>query len=186
MSSKPWIKTMVVCAVLALVGCAHMPGSGVPEEEFGRAVALLQDERYEDAVAVLEPLAERRPDNASVGINLAIAHRELGDDEAAKKRLEKVLARNPEHPEAHNLYAIQLRRLGQFDDARTAYQRVLELAPEHRHAHLNLAILCDIYLHDLECAQTYYDRYLTLSNKEDNEVLRWVADLERRRSGGKP
>ena len=80
-----------------------------------------------------------------------------------------------------NLQGIHYRRAGLFRQARDAYQAALRLRPDYAMAHINLAILCDIYLQDMDCARRHYREYLRLAGAGDNRVELWMADLEQRR-----
>jgi Flp pilus assembly protein TadD len=189
-SLKAWTKLAALAALALLSACASGPGaptgprSDPAAERFAHALELMQQARHADAVAVLEPLAEQQPERAGVQTNLGISYMELGRSEDARRAFEAALERDPEQPVALNRLAILERRTGRFEQARALYERLLTADPEHPHGHLNLAILCDIYLQDLECAHDYYRRHQTLSQEEDEEVTAWLADLERRRSGG--
>jgi len=177
----------VLALLLLLAACASIEGTTAggtrSEREFARALELMQQQRYQEAVAVLAPLAQQHRDSPGIHVNLALAYQELGDNERAEHALSAALAADPQHAEANNLMAIVQRRAGRFQAAREYYQRLLQAHPEHANGHLNLAILCDIYLADLECARHYYRRYQALSNDQDEEVIAWLADLERRLPG---
>ena len=173
----------LLALAIGLSGCAVSERHAASERAFAESLALLERERYAAALSMLDTLAAHRPDDAAVHVNRALALQALERDQDARQALQAALQADPNHAEAHNLMAIQLRRAGRFDAARRHYEQLLEAHPEHAHGHLNLAILCDIYLADLECAHHYYRRYLALSNEQDEEVTNWLTDLERRLPG---
>lgn len=153
-------------------------GLGI-RSDFREAMGLLEDERYEEGIALLVELTEVAPHAISVQINLGIAYAEIDELDQAADSLERALTLNPQHPAAHNELGIVLRRQGRFEDARTHYEAALEFYPGFHLALRNLAILCDMYLADRECAIDYYERYAS-AVPEDQKVSMWIADLRSR------
>ena len=86
---------------------------------------------------------------------------------------------NPNHPVAHNELGIIYRKRGRFEEARRSYERALEIYPKFHFARRNLAILCDLYVLDLDCAIDNYERY-HLAMPDDTEAAMWIADLRNR------
>ena len=72
-----------------------------------------------------------------------------------------------------------LRRTGRFDEARESYERALEVYPEFHFARRNLAILCDVYLVEPECALEHYELYVAVV-PDDEVAAMWIADLRSR------
>ncbi len=180
---KACINPTLAALLAVATGCAGVPSDtarDTAEADFSQAVQALREQRPGDAVELLEPLAQRQPQRAGVWVNLALGYLALERHEQAHDALAAALAANPEHAEALNLLAIEQRRAGRFEQALASYRRLLELHPQHPNAHLNLAILCDIYLHDFDCARTHYRHFQSLSIEQDAEVVAWLADLERR------
>ena len=90
--------------------------------------------------------------------------------------LKKAIELNPLHPVAHNELGIIYRKTGRFAEARSSYEAALSIYPGYHHARKNLAILCDLYLSDPQCAMDNYEAYMeTVPN--DAEVDIWMADL---------
>lgn len=151
---------------------------------FRNGTALLRQARYEQAAQVLAPAAQGNPRLPGLLVNLAIAYIQLDRKDEARPLLEQALAADPEHAAALNWAAILNRREGRFMEAKALYERLLAAHPEHRFGHLNLGILCDLYLHQPDCAMAHYQRYQALAGEPDAEVAHWIADLERRTPGG--
>ena len=92
------------------------------------------------------------PQVTAAHIDLGIAYAHIGDLERAEASLERALELNPRHPVAHNELGIVYRRAGRFEEAHRSYEKALSLHPAFHLARRNLAILCDLYLADPECA----------------------------------
>ena len=118
-------------------------------------------------------------------INIAIAHRMLGEAKQAEAAIQKALERNPDNPFALNQAGIIMREVGNFPASEQMYKRALAEYPNYSNAHLNLAILCDLYLQKIVCAKSHYQAYQELSKESDKSVVAWMNDLDRRSSNTK-
>jgi len=154
-------------------------GSGSARANFESALRALEQEQYESAIVQLVAVTEAAPDATSAHINLAIAYRETNDLERAEASLKKALAQNSRHPVALNELGIVYRKTGRFAEARQSYEQALALYPSFHFARRNLAILCDLYLGDANCALEQYQLYLRALPNDEN-VAMWVADLRTR------
>jgi len=70
------------------------------DQKLEQAYRLIQDERLEEAVAILRPVVAAEPDNADAWWLMANA---VSDPEEAREALQRVLAANPNHVEARSL-----------------------------------------------------------------------------------
>jgi tetratricopeptide (TPR) repeat protein len=140
---------------------------------------LLDQEEHEGAIALLEKVTEAAPDLVTPHIDLGIAYGRVSELELAEKSLTSALKLNPRHPVAHNELGILYRRMGRFEEARASYEEALDEHPNFHFARRNLAILCDIYLADMNCAIEQYELY-TREVPEDETAAMWVADLRNR------
>lgn len=147
--------------------------------DYQEAVALLQQDRLEEGVRLLESVVERAPDVTAPHIDLGVAYGRLDEHDKAEQSLQAALALAPNHPAALNELGIVYRRTGKFDAARTSYQRALDIHPGYHFALLNLGVLCDLYLDDLECALQQYESYSRIVT-DDEQVGIWIADLRNR------
>jgi len=192
---------LLLAALLALAGCAtgepkpetRADGGAAPAVELGeatrvdadvradfdKALALLQAGNIEPGMELLTRVSERAPNSTAPYINLAIAQQDLGKFEAAEENLKKALAIAPEHPVANNEYGILYRRTGRFAEARKTYEAVLKKDAAFLPARGNLAILCDLYLKDYDCALENYEKYRD-ANRGDQAVEIWIADVKAR------
>jgi Flp pilus assembly protein TadD len=150
--------------------------------DFANAEDALGAGEYQQAISLLQPIKESDGGFAAPHINLGIAFREAGHLEEAEAALQRAIEVNPRHPVALNEIGIVYRRLGRFEEARHAYERALDFHQSFHYAQKNLAILCDLFLSDLDCALEHYRAYHE-AVPEDSSVAIWIADLEARSEG---
>jgi tetratricopeptide (TPR) repeat protein len=148
-------------------------------KDFDRAVTLLNDQNYVEAISIFEKIIEQSPVVTAPYIDIAIAYEQVGKTEEAEENLKKALELFPGHPVATNEYALLYRRTGRFVEAREMYEKTITSFPEYYPSHKNLGILCDLYLNDLECALDQYEVY-SKAMPEDDKVKLWIADLRAR------
>ena len=151
----------------------------VLRKDFDRAVALLKDQDYINAIDLLKKIIDKSPCVTAPYINIAIAYQHLGKTEQAERHLKTALRLVPGHPVASNQYGLLCRKGGRFKEAREIYEKTLKSFPEYYPVHRNLGILCDLYLNDPACALKHYEIY-SLCMPEDKHVKMWIADLRAR------
>jgi Flp pilus assembly protein TadD len=132
---------------------------------------------------LLESIVETAPELSAPRIDLGIALHNAGDLEAAEKHLLLALEANPEHPIAHNELGIIYRKTGRFTEARRSYEAALAVYPGYHYARRNLAVLCDLYLADMNCALDNYEAYMATVPRDD-EASMWIKDLRYRMGQG--
>lgn len=147
--------------------------------DYERALSLLSQKRYVEGIAVLETVTDAAPDVTAPYIDLGVAYGRVGDHEQAEQALATADLLSPNNPIVKNELGILYRKTGRFADARASYESALAVYQGYHFAQRNLAVLCDLYLADLECALQNYRAYLT-SVGSDAEVEIWVADIENR------
>lgn len=106
--------------------CLH---EGETRAGFPLAVLLLQQARYDEAAAVLEPLAEAAPDNADVAVNLSVALRHGKRNEEALHAAQRACTLAPNQVPAWNALGLAALELGRADEALAAFEAGLRLAP---------------------------------------------------------
>ncbi len=149
--------------------------------DYDRALDLLEQERYAEGIELLKTVATAAPNVSAPRIDLGIAFHRNGDLEAAEIQLKEALAINPSHPVALNELGIVYRKTARFPEARQSYQAALNVYPGFHYARRNLAVLCDLYLADLDCAVSNYEAYMATIDSDD-EAEMWLKNA-RFRSG---
>lgn len=147
--------------------------------DYDEALTYLGQGRLEQGVQALETIVESAPALSTPLVDLGIAYHRSGNLEAAEQSLRLAVASSPDHPVAHNELGIVYRKLGRFAEARQSYQAALAIYPGYHFARRNLAILCDLYLADLNCALQNYEAYMATVSSDD-ETTMWIADIRQR------
>lgn len=183
--------------MLLLSGCAGAPRQQTPaqvaptddtaaaataEREialFQQAITALNNQQLDRAEADLKTITQNRPELAGPWVNLALLHVRKKNLAAAQAHVTKALERNPRLAQAHNVAGYLEAANGNIAKAVAHYQKAIELKADYALAHYNIALLNDIYLHDIPTAVQHYKRYLQLTNSQDKKTADWVAELER-------
>lgn len=197
---RPALPVLALALVLAGCGTAgkpHKPARIEIQEEVGfviteearitsavradyeEALRLLEQGEQARGVELMTRAAEEAPGLSAPRIDLGIALHRAGNLVAAEEQLRKALENSPDHPVVHNELGIVYRKAGRFPEARQSYEAALAVYPGFHFARRNLAILCDLYLADLECAREQYQAYLETA-PEDEEAEMWLADIRNR------
>jgi tetratricopeptide (TPR) repeat protein len=97
------------------------------------AVALLDQDRPRESIAILRSLLDHAPDFIDARVDLARALRREGLAVEAREQVRRVLEKDPHHTRAWLAYGDVLVELGQYDDAGIAFERARVTDP-HRAA----------------------------------------------------
>lgn len=151
----------------------------VAQQGFQEALEALGKGRTEAAIRAFQQLTLSHPQYRGPWINLGIALRAKGEHEAAMALFSDITRQHPDWGTAFHELAILQREAGQFSEAKQSYEAAIAAQPDFALAHRNLGLLCDLYLHDINCALSKYEKYQTLLGSEDKEVALWIVDLKR-------
>jgi Tfp pilus assembly protein PilF len=95
----------------------------------------VKDRRYRSAVEYGENYLRRHPREHRLRFVVATLYVGLGENDRAKKQLERVLEQNPTHAEAHYALAVLFRdQLQSFGQADQHFREYLKLDPRGEHA----------------------------------------------------
>jgi len=200
---SPTWRAIALCLVLSLCAACSATSTGgragggtatverekkPPPERAARsheqAIALMTDERWDEAEAELTGLVAQFDEFPGPHVNLAIIYAREGRYTEALAATENALEIDPDFAPANNQLGMLLRREGRFDEAEAAYRRAIAADPAYAFAHLNLGILLDIYLRRPAEALEQYSLYQAALPEPDERVARWIIDLERRAGVG--
>ena len=186
---KSFIKLAMVAAVFILAGCETLPEKLTTAEPvvpagakatYAQAISAVKAGHDKKAIQLFSGLTREYPDFAASFTNLGLLYLKQEKLTEAEHAFMQAITIHPADAIAYNHLGVVLRQRGQFDQARQAYENALRINASYASAHLNLGILNDIYLQNLETALQHYQRYQNLTGDADQQVAKWIVDLERR------
>ncbi len=157
-------------------------GAEVPPEVqtlYEQAVAVMAAGDFVEAELRLKEFLLQYPGYPGAHVNLAIIHRETGNNADAITDIDAALAIDPNNAAALNQKGLLLRKNGNFTEAEAAYLKAVTASPEYALAHYNLGVLNELYLQRLDAALQHFEAYQSLVGN-DEQVERWITDLRRR------
>ncbi len=161
------------------------------QEKFEQAVALLQQKpdnvNTQKAIDLLTLVVADEKQLPAPYVDLAMAYLRQPENtplrnKHAEENLISALKLEIGHPVANNELGLLYRKEGRFKAARVAYQNAINAHPGYLPAKINLGVLCDLYMHDYQCALEQYEDYLKYQ-PDDKKVRIWVADVKLRLAG---
>lgn len=150
------------------------------KQDFDDALKAMEAGDDAKAEALLRKVSAEHPDLSGPYVNLGLLKFRSGKLDDAEKQFQQALKVNPRSAVSFNHLGIILRGKGQFKEAREYYEKALDINPDYAFAHLNYGILLDLYIGELEKALEHYGKFQELSQAEDKEVTKWIADLNNR------
>lgn len=132
-------------------------------------VALVAEDRYDEARPHLESFLEVDPADHDAQAALAQVEERVGDVEAAAARARRVLGEAPDHAGALLVMGRVQAGSGDFESARASLESAVARDPDSKKAHYQLSLAC-ARLRDRECAERHLARYQELQNAAENVV----------------
>jgi tetratricopeptide (TPR) repeat protein len=147
---------------------------------FEKAQETARDGNHDEAITQFQQLLAMQADypGAHTRLGLLLLQQDKADD--AYKQFARAVALDNLDAIAFNHLAVIDRREGRFNAALDNYLKALEIDPDYAKAHLNIGILYDIYLARLDLALEHYQRYQDLTGNSNDDVNKWIIDLQRR------
>jgi tetratricopeptide (TPR) repeat protein len=158
----------------------EVPVNPATQRAFDTARQALAAGKVADAERGFVALTQSEPEFSGPYANLGLIRRQAGKTAEAKAALEKAVQLSPKRADLYNQLGITYRMAGEFAKAKSSYEQAMALDPAYAPAVLNLGILYDLYLWDGVRALELYDRYLQMTPGGDEQVQRWVRDLQNR------
>jgi tetratricopeptide (TPR) repeat protein len=184
------LTAMVFFLTLLTSGCSTMQRTDAPAQmtepsadvttRYQQAVKLMQEEKWQPAVDILEEITVQQPALSGPWLNLGIARTKRGNSQGAEDTFKRAINVNTANVEAYNQLGILYRRTGRPEEARFIYETALKLEPDNTSLHWNLAILHDTDLPDPRKALLHYQRYQQITGSDDPQLLSWINGLAER------
>jgi Tfp pilus assembly protein PilF len=193
------IKLSILFFILLTAGCVTTGQKSVPppepvapapvqkvvltdaqRAEYQRAVELLKSADINAAETAFNALSKALPNSAGVFANLGIIAAAKNDEPAAIGYYEKSLTLNPGYlVSLNNLGNIWMKQ-GKFKEAETLYLQAHKTDAGNTSVLLNLALLNELYMHDLNAAIRYYQQYQSVIGTPDEAIAGRISDIQRR------
>ncbi len=103
-----------------------------------RAIAHLQQGRFEEAGAIARQIIAKAPQNGDANLILGVVASQRGDHDFAEECMACAIRDNPDQPLYHFNHGIALERGHRSEQAIMAYERAIRLKPDYAEAHNNL------------------------------------------------
>lgn len=152
--------------------------------QYTTALHLLNINQLDQAETEFNELTAKHPDLAGPWANLGLIYIKKNQLDKARTYLDKSLAKNPRLAQAYNLLGYIEYSQGNVLKAKQLYDKALDYKEDYALAHYNLALLYDVYLHDIPKAVEQYQRYLELIKTEDKATRDWLNELRNTQKKG--
>jgi len=147
--------------------------------EYKQALALLSNNKHNEAEVILIKLSKQLPGHAGSWANLGLLNLVQKKPTEAEEFIKTALKINPNMSQALNLMGLVATHNRDIKAAESYYINAIKQDNGYANAHYNLALLYDIYLQDIRKAAKEYREYLKYIEHEDKVTLSWVEQLER-------
>lgn len=145
--------------------------------QYTTALNLLNVNQLDQAETELTGITRNHPELAGPWANLGLVYIKKNQYDKARSNLDKALEKNPKLAQAYNLLGFIEYQQGNIIKAKQDYAKALANKEDYPLAHYNLALIYDIYLHDIPNAVVHYKRYLELIKQDDKATADWVNEL---------
>lgn len=150
------------------------------QSDYAEALLAMQSKDWVHAERGLKTVIAANPDLPGPVVNLGIVYRQQKRLEEARSLLLGAVKRWPDFAPAQHQLGVQLRDDGKFDQADAAFQQAISDDPGYALAYYDRAVLNELYLQRLPVALENYEQFQRLQVQPDDQVARWIAELQRR------
>jgi len=103
---------------------------------------LFEAQKFEEAAAKFQEVAEKSPNSSSALSNLAVVRYQTGNLDEAEKLVNRVIEISPDDSYAHSMLGVILYKRQKYDEAITSLTKALSFDPKNAEAHNYLGITC--------------------------------------------
>jgi tetratricopeptide (TPR) repeat protein len=136
---KPVMKrclTLSVALISAILFSAVLfSGCSAKESPVFKLISLIQQEKYDEAIALAEKLTEKSPDNTQAHRFLLTAAKAKGEGDSYKKKYAELAKAEPDVAGYHFALGYAHTQQREFDAAIEEFQKAVELNPDIEYAH---------------------------------------------------
>ncbi|NHJ25621.1 MAG: tetratricopeptide repeat protein [Candidatus Lokiarchaeota archaeon] len=164
------------------------------EDNIKKAITLMQDEKFEDSLILLEKLYRENPNDAikNALIKVLFAYGAYLNDiyvvdyQKAVECFKRIIELDPSNYRAHYNLGIAFTNLGDYDLALDSCNKALSIKPDYKHCYYNIGLIFELK-EDLEGALEYYEKTLDLDPKFTYGIqavhhIRELLDSQRRKN----
>lgn len=153
-----------------------------------KAIEFKKQEKFKDALKILEPLLENDPNSESVKNTLIEVLFDYGgylndewvlDYEKAAECFNKIIDLDPNNYRAWYNLGIAYFNLNKSEDALIAYQRAIQIKSDYMYCYYNIGLLYEVQKGELETALRYYEKALSY-NKNFTYALQASRDVRQK------
>jgi len=165
-------KSLLVIVCLALL--TGLAGFALAQSsDYQTAISFVQRGEFDKAVAILEQILNRTPNDLKARNAMGIALSGAGRKEEAKEQFKKVLALDPKFVPALKNIAVNELALGEVQDARVHFEEALRLAPKDVTCHWGLAEIA-FAAGEFERAAAHYEQSGDLALRDPRVTIRFA------------
>ena len=139
-------------------------------ELLDKAIRLKKEERFEQALEILEDLFKKNPQSEIIIKHLIDVLFEYGCDlcdewtlgyDKATECFKRIIELDPKHYRAWYNLGIAYFNLNQTEEALNSYNEALKLKPDYTYCYYNIGLIYEVHKNDLEKALEYYEKALS-------------------------
>lgn len=135
-----------------------------------KAMDLLKEERFEEAMQVLQSLSKESQEDIDSKLLIAVIHTNRGEIKEAEKVCHSILASDDLNAEAHYLFALCCEYTGRYPEAIKQNQTALYLDPTFSMPHLHLGLLLK-KIGEVDAAKQELNQAMNYLEKEETSRI---------------